>query len=160
MRLVELGLRKAGDPCRSRPPRSGIYPGRNIIDPFQKTMMVPCSPLRTWPQAICLPKAKPERRHVFVAESRKEFTPLYGFLLTRLRGSPVAAHGLTPRHNLLLKQVDDVLGDDFVNVHLMLLFLCPLPEGQGALGFGLVPCETSFPPRASTLSGGLRAGRT
>jgi hypothetical protein len=30
----------------------------------------------------------------FDAESRKKFSPRYGFLLTRLRGSPVEVHGL------------------------------------------------------------------
>src|SRR5260370_30643647 len=43
--------------------------------------------------------------------------PRYGFLLMRLRGSPVEVHGLRPRNNALFKQLYDLLGHDFVNVH-------------------------------------------
>ena len=50
--------------------------------------------------------------------------PRYGFLLTRLRGSPAEVHGLRHGTISLFKQIDDLFGNDCVDVHFGNLRLC------------------------------------
>ena len=43
--------------------------------------------------------------------------PLYGFFDTRLRGNPVEVHGLRHGTTPLFKQIDDLLGNNRIDVH-------------------------------------------
>src|SRR6266481_8473756 len=62
---------------------------------FQNTTIVLSSPLRTCPpSSLAWRSVNQNGETYFEAESRKTFTPRYGFLLTRLRGNPAEVHGL------------------------------------------------------------------
>ena len=62
---------------------------------FQNTTAVDSSPLRMCPPSSFAWRIVNQNGETyFDAESRKKFTPRYGFLLTRFRGSPVEVHGL------------------------------------------------------------------
>jgi hypothetical protein len=74
---------------------------------FQKTINVLSSLFRTCPpSSVAWRIVNQNGQTYFEAESRKKFTPRYGFLLTRLRGNPVDVdglrHGTTPCSSRLI----------------------------------------------------------